>query len=139
MEKFYLIANIIGIVGAFFSTLAWIYSWQVNRKIKREQRRQNKKIKVSLACDPKSFDLPGEIRGAEFSRAELLGCLGMLPMKEKEKRQRFLIEFLSTPRFHQLINEISESNEDRNFIIPCNEIEYNQFDLDLIRENQKKS
>jgi hypothetical protein len=138
MEKFYLIANLFGIVGSIFSIAAGVYSWKVNRRQKREQRRLNKKITVTVACGPKNFDLPGEILGAEFSRSELLGCLGMLPRNEKEKGQRFYIDFLSTPKFHQQINDISKSNENRHLIIPCTEKEFNQFDLELIHENQKK-
>lgn len=140
MYKFYLISsNIISVVGSILSIAAGVYSWQVYRKLKREQQRLNKKVRVTVACGPKNFSLPGEILGAEFSRQELLGCLGMLPRNNENKGQRFSIDYLCTPGFHQHINEISKSNEDRHLIIPCTEEEFNQFDLELIRESQKIS
>jgi hypothetical protein len=132
MEKLYQLANIISIISTVFSILAWINSWQVNRRLKREQRRQNKKIKIELICGSKSYELPGEIRRAEFSRAEVLGLLGMIPMKVKG--QRFVLGYLNTPKFRFRFNEILEGGNDTILQISCNEEEYNQFEFDNIQK-----
>jgi hypothetical protein len=72
--------------------------------------------------------LPFELRRAEFSRSEILGRIGMLPLKQKGSR--FLLEYLATPNFLQQIDQILTSDDNSVLIIPCNKDEYTQFDLD---------
>jgi hypothetical protein len=75
--------------------------------------------------------LPIELRRAELTRAEILGRIGMIPMKEKGKR--FSLEYLNTSKFLRRINEIIEGHGDSDLVIPCTEEELNQFDYRKIQ------
>lgn len=137
MEKFYQLANNIsiftGIVSAIFSIVAGWNSWRVNQKLKHEQQRKNKKIKIKLVCGSKNYELPVEVRRAEFSRAEVLGLLGMIPLRDKEQK-KFFLGYLNTSDFRSRFNEILEGSNDTILQISCNEEEYNQFDFDNIQK-----
>jgi hypothetical protein len=122
----------LGIGSVIFSCVAGCNSWQVNRKLKREQRRQNKKVKIKLVCGSKNYELPVEVRRAEFSRAEVLGLLGMIPLRNKEQKN-FFLGYLNTSNFRSRFNEILEGSNDTILQISCNEEEYNQFDFDNIQ------
>ncbi len=119
-------ADIIGILSALFALLAWLTSRKLRKEIAREKKRQNHKVKVVLRYGADSLDLPVELRRLELTRAELLGRLGMLPMKIKGSR--FSLGYLSTREFLQQINRISESEGDTILIIPCDKDEFEQFD-----------
>ncbi|MCG8349959.1 MAG: hypothetical protein MI924_19515 [Chloroflexales bacterium] len=131
MEWFSYIADIIGIGGAIFALFAWIQSFQLRKEIAREQRRQHKKITVVLQHGSEDLELPVELRRAELTRAEVLGRLGMIPMKTKG--QRFALDYLHTPAFLHQINQISESDEDAILTIPCKSEEFTQFDMGMQR------
>lgn len=93
-----------------------------------EQKRQEQRIKVILnIAGKKKLELPVELRRAEFSRAEILGRIGMIPMKEKGKR--FSLSYTNTTGFLQQINQILAGKEDAILTIPCDESEMTQFDL----------
>jgi hypothetical protein len=126
MEQISLIADIVGILGAVFALLAWVQAGQINKKIEQEQRRQNKRINVILRNGMQPLELPIELRRAELTRAEILGRIGMIPMKEKGKR--FSLGYLNTPEFLRRINELTEGHRDSVLEIPCTEEELNQFD-----------
>jgi hypothetical protein len=127
MERISLIADFIGILGGIFAFLAWVQARQIDKKIEQERKRQNKRIKVILCNGMQPLELPIELRRAELTRAEILGRIGMIPMKEKGKR--FSLGHLNTSEFLRRINEIIEGNGDSVLVIPCTEEELNQFDI----------
>lgn len=63
-------------------------------------------------------------RRADFVRSEILGYLGMIPMKVKG--QRYALDYLNAPEFSRRINE---TDGDSVLTIPCREDEIAQFDI----------
>ena len=121
------IADIVGIVGAIFAFFAWQQSRRLHEEFKQEQARQNKKIMIILQNGADRLELPVELRRAEFTRAEILGRIGMIPMKVKG--QRFALGYLNTPEFLRYINQIAATHDDAILTVPCKEDEFAQFDL----------
>ncbi len=93
----------------------------------REDSAREQKIAVTLTCGGKRLELPVELRRSEFSRAELLGRIGMLPMKEKGKR--FSLNYTNSTEFLRQLNQIADSDGDAAMTISCDEQEFNQFEL----------
>jgi hypothetical protein len=99
-----------------------------HKEFEQEQKRQEQRISVILQNGARQrLELPVELRRAELTRAEILGRIGMIPMKAKG--QRFSLEYLNTPEFLRQINQILASDSNSVLTIPCNESEYAQFDL----------
>lgn len=99
----------------------------LRNELELEQKRQEQKITVTLNNGGSRLELPVELRRAEFSRAEILGRIGMIPMKEKGKR--FSLNYLNSPDFLRQINQILAGEKDAILIIPCDESEFTQFAL----------
>lgn len=99
----------------------------LHQEFTQAQKRQEQKISVILQNGRQRIELPVELRRAELTRAEVLGRIGMIPMKAKG--QRFSLVHLSTPEFLRQINQILSSDGDSTLIIPCNAEEFEQFDL----------
>ena len=127
MEWLNISANIISLLAALFSLFSWLKSRRIHKETLEEKERQNKKVKVVLQNGAKDLELPVELRRGEFSRAEVLGRLGMIPMKDKGKK--FSIGFLSTLQFFHLVTNILAGNDDATLLIPCNDEEFAQFDI----------
>ena len=85
------------------------------------------KISVVLSYGVEKLELPVEIRRKEFSRAEILGRIGMIPLKKTGKR--FSLGYLNSVEFLKQINQINEGDGDSILTIPCNETEFSQFAL----------
>ena len=100
------------------------------RILRTEQREANKRITLVLEVKDKdssaSYTLPGAIRRKDFSRSEIMGRLGMIPLKEEGTRF-FLGYVQKNPKFLQAIEEICELKEDAIMTIPCTQDEYDQF------------
>jgi hypothetical protein len=127
MQWLSLLADVIGILGGIFALFAWLQSREVSKQLAAERHRKDKKIRVVLSYGGDELELPVEIRRADFTRAEILGRLGMIPMKEKG--QRFVLTHLNTPEFLRRINEIADGSEASTLSIPCTREEFKQFDL----------
>ena len=127
MELLSAIADIIGILGAVFALSAWIQTRKIREELETERRRQGKRVKVILQCGADRLELPVELRRAELTRAEILGRIGMIPMKKKG--ERFSLGYLNTPEFLRQINLIIASHDDALLTIPCKEEEFEQFEL----------
>ncbi len=121
------IADLIGILGAIFALFAWQQARQIRQVQAQELARQNKLVRVTLHHGGRKIELPVRLRRAELSRAEILGRIGMLPMKDKGKR--FSIAYVNTPEFLQQINQIIDGTTDSTLTIACTEEEFQQFDL----------
>lgn len=123
-----LVADIIGILGAVFALLAWRQARQLREDLKQEQTRQNQVVQVELRQGEKTYALPVlQLRRGELSRAEILGRIGMIPMKKKG--QRFEIRYTNTAEFLKQINQILDGKVDSILTIPCTDDEFEQFDL----------
>jgi hypothetical protein len=73
------------------------------------------------------FELPIELLRGEFTRGEILGRIGMLPMKEASKR--FSIDYLGGQNFLSEINKILANYESKELVIPCEREEIEQFKM----------
>lgn len=113
-------ANIFDFVGGLAAV--WVFF-----KI-RALDRLNEPVSVflSLTSGEKKIALPLEMRRRDLSRAEILGRLGMVPMKTTGAR--FALRHLSTPDFIRSINEVID-RKSKELVIPCSEKEFDQFDI----------
>jgi hypothetical protein len=99
----------------------------LQNRLELEQKRQDQKIKVILNYGGSEMELPVALRRAEFSRAEILGRIGMMPMKEVGKR--FSLGYLNSSKFLDQVNQILTGEQDASLTIPCTESEFIQFAL----------
>jgi hypothetical protein len=127
MEWFNTFGSFVSILAAFFSLMAWLKARRVQKDLQVEKARQSKSITVTLQHGGRKIELPMELRRDEFARAEILGRLGMIPMKEKGKR--FSLAFLNTPEFLKQVNQIRHGHDDGVLTISCTQEEFEQFDL----------
>lgn len=122
------VANILGILGALFALFAWINTRKIKQLQANEAIRLNGDIRVELRFGGKKLELPLAIRRKIFSRAEVLGRIGMIPMK-KDGHPKFSLDYLNTPEFLQQLNQVMDGNGDGILTIPCSEDEFTQFKL----------
>lgn len=102
-----------------------------------EQRRLNSTIRIVLQYQDQEYELPFPMRRSEFTRAELLGRLGMIPVKNDDKDQeqkRFSIAYLNSREFFEQMNGIVQGEGDDQLVVPCTWKEFNQFDLPPIQQ-----
>jgi hypothetical protein len=127
MEAIGYIADILTIFTTIFALLAWTQSRRIHQELKRETARLNQKVTVKLVYGGNEIELPVELQRSEFTRAELLGRLGMIPMKDKGRR--FSLAYLNKPDFLREVNRIRAADGPAVLIIPCDEGEFEQFDV----------
>ena len=125
---------LLGIVSAISSVFAWINAYKIKKKLDQKEKRQNQKIKVILENiqNDQILQLPVQLRRAEFTRAEILGRIGMIPIKTaliQKGQKRFRIKYLNNPEFLQQIDEIQEDGKQTELRIRCDQDELNQFDM----------
>ncbi|CAK8721604.1 hypothetical protein GMJAKD_10815 [Candidatus Electrothrix aarhusensis] len=96
-----------------------------NARQDAREARKEEKITVMLSHGAQSLELPVELRRMEFTRAEILGRIRMMPRKEKDKP--FQLSYTGTREFLQQINQIAENEGDATMTIPCNEEEFLRF------------
>jgi hypothetical protein len=127
------IADVIGIFSALFALLAWFNTRRIRKDSQREQDRLDQKVKLSLeTADGKQLiSLPGTLRRAEVTRAEVLGWIGMLPMKKKG--QRFEIGYLNTAEFLDQLGQVQTGRGDVTLRICCTQEELDQFDRNPVQ------
>ena len=114
-------SNFAGAIGGIIAAIGVV-------KMLAAQRRQTEPVRVQLRlqADGRSVELPVHMRRKDITRAELLGRLGMLPMKQKGAR--FSLRALSTPSFMEAVNEVAEGNTSV-LVIPASQEELDQFDV----------
>lgn len=127
-----LTADTIGIVGAVFAALAWLWAKRNNQRENKEKERLNQRIPVVLKSTEsnRSLELPVHFRREELTREELMGRIGMLPLKDGG--WGFSLDYLRKPNFLEEINRISVSDIEETFIIYCTDNEIDQFDNEMI-------
>ena len=127
LEWIGLVADTIGIAGAIFALFAWRQTRQIRKIQEQELARQNRRVRVILQHGGEKIELPMQLRRAELSRAEILGRIGMIPMKKKGAR--FSLAYTSKPEFLAQINQVLDGTADSTITIACTEDEFRQFDL----------
>ena len=85
------------------------------------------KVAVFLVHGSNKIELPLELRRIDLSRPEILGRIGMIPMKASGTR--FKLRYLSSPQFLQQLNKIRENDGEAEVVIPCTADEFSQFYL----------
>ncbi len=126
MEILGWIATIVSLIG-----IPWIrYStW-------REQKRQNQRIQIKLISPTKEQDLPGDLRRANLSRAEIQGYLGAIP--KKVKGGRYDIDYLISNEFFNSLREAQLATGESTIGIKCKQDEFDQFDIEAVDKINKK-
>jgi hypothetical protein len=111
------VSNVFGAIGGGFALLAWLRL--------RAFDRENDPVKIILALSGQEarIALPLEMRRRDLTRAELLGRLGMLPMREPGKR--FSLSALASADFMRAVNAAREGASVVE--IPCSQAELDQF------------
>lgn len=124
MEILSFIADVIGILAALFA--GW-QAYRIRAERNQEKKRQDKKVGVILKGSTHHIRLPFDLRRGETTRAEILGRIGMIPMKQKGRR--FEIQNTNTEEFLLHMYHIIDGYDDAEFIITCTPEEFDQFDL----------
>ncbi|MCL4832355.1 MAG: hypothetical protein KJZ86_07940 [Caldilineaceae bacterium] len=124
-----ILSDLIGVLGALFALGAWIQTRLLQKQIRMEEERINQKITLVLENEQQSIELPFEVRRADLTRAEVLGLIGMISMKEPGRR--FSLSYLSKPEFLHKLNQILQSSGDAVLNVPCSKDEIEQFDFSV--------
>lgn len=113
-----LIANLVGVFGIPFAVWRLYTNWQ-------EEKRRQQPISVELFCDETDtvIQLPVNVKRANFSRAELLGYLGMV----SKTGNRYDLSHLSNQAFFEELQRIQNSPNPETLRIPCSPREIAQF------------
>lgn len=123
-------ADILGILSA---VLAAIFAIRTYLELRSEKRRLKGLITIQLSDGARSYSLPVPVRRSELSRAEVLGRLGMVPVKVKKnqpkEQPRFSIKHLHSEEFLRRLDEIKDDHGDTVLLIPCTKDEYEQFEI----------
>lgn len=114
-----LIADIIGILGAIFALNAWRQTRQLKAVLAAERARQEEGIRVVLQYGADQIDLPGAIRRADLSRAEILGRLGMI-----KPGARFNLGYINTAAFYQQLDQAAAGRGNNIITIACTAEEF---------------
>ena len=121
--------NVLGVVSDFFGAFGGIASVLILIKL-RAMDRLDEEVKVFLSFssneEERKIELPLLMRRRDLTRAEFLGRMGMIPMREAGKR--FSLRFLATPAFIEGINKVAD-RKSNTLLIPCSQEEIDQFDL----------
>ncbi len=121
-------SNTIG-VGTFLLALATtVQNYRLRRHMAAEQKRMNEVIELMIYVTngSESITLPITIRRCEVSRAEVLGRIGMIPMRQRG--QRFTLAYCASMGFCEAISGIVAGHA-TSLLIPATQEELNQFDL----------
>jgi hypothetical protein len=120
-------SDIIGVSGALFAGLAWWQSWQTVHDLQAERKRLDERIAVALVLrsNGQRRVLPLALRRRGLARAELLGRIGMLPMREAGRR--FSLSFLASAEFLAQLDAAQAASGAATITIPCSDEEFQQF------------
>lgn len=124
------LADLVGIISA---VLAAFFAIRTYFDLRSEKRRLKGLISIRLSTGAKNYTPPIPIRRGELTRAEVLGRLGMIPVKKQKgqpkEQTRFSIQHLHTEEFLRRLEEIKDGRGDTVLLIPCDEAEYEQFEV----------
>jgi hypothetical protein len=125
MQWLSLASDIIGVLGGIFAFFAWVQTLRLRKDQLKERERMNGKIRVILSYNESSYELPFHLRRSELTRAELLGRVGMIPVKDT--KARFGISHFNSKEFFVRLNEIVLGEGNDILMIPCRQEEFEQF------------
>lgn len=116
-----------GIIALLVSVSIRVYLW-------RKEQRDNDLIHIRLQVAESDvlIALHGQIRRKNLTRAEVLGLLGMLPMRDEGKR--YSLSKLSHPVFFAELEDAQVNGAVLDVTIPCSLMELRQFDFLKLRE-----
>jgi hypothetical protein len=120
-------------VGISAALIAAWQAYKLRQERKQENKRQDSTITVSLQSPTHRIDLPVELRRREFNRAEILGRIGMIPLKDPSPNNRFKINHTNTREFLKNVNVIIDGQGDSELVISCTHEELEQFDLERFK------
>ncbi len=120
MEFLGYLADTFGVLGGVFATLAWLKLRALDRLD------ETVRVFLRLSSGEGMIELPLQMRRRDVTRAEILGRLGMLPMRQRGLR--FSLRFLAEPEFLNRINKVAD-RKSSILLIPCTQEEIEQFDL----------
>jgi hypothetical protein len=130
-------ANLISMSVFSFLIIENLVERQLNKQREQEKKiaRQSIKIQLKNMENQESWDVPLELRRGEFSRAELQGRMGTIPLtavmadgKERPKGARYEIKSTGTQSFYQKLNRVAAIESIDVIVIECSHDEFNQFD-----------
>jgi hypothetical protein len=129
MEPLSLVSDLLSLTSAVFAAAAWMQVRASRRAVEAEAERQRAIISFALWSDEtqSSTMLPMTLRRSDLSRAEVLGVLGMVPMRQKGAR--FSLKYVGTPAFLAALNAAKDDSTPMLFRIPATQAEIEQFDI----------
>jgi len=113
----------------FTTGLLYILVENKLRSIKNELQGVKDEITILLrAIDGQGeIKLPAKIRRRDFTRAEVLGRIGMVPLKASDAKG-FKISYTNASEFIEKIHAIYESEGNDQLVVACTQEELQQFD-----------
>ncbi len=120
-----------------------IAAWQAYRarqELKQEKARQNAKVTVVLKSESGlQYVLPVPVRRADLTRGEIMGRLGMIPMKPvgDNKHPKFKLAFTNTPVFLEQIAQVIEGDDHATLTFTCTDEEFEQFAVQVMLFQRK--
>lgn len=111
-------ANLISTFGIPFAVWRLCTNWQKDKQMQQE-------IGIELFCDETktTIRLPIKLKRADFSRAEVLGYLGMVVISGT----RYDLHFTGSPEFFKELQRIQNAKTPETLRIPCTPKEIQQF------------
>jgi len=130
---------ILGILSTVFAATAAVFSVWQRWSARKEGVRLNQEIFIRLSCSElvETIDIPFSLRRREITRSEILGLIGMLPMKAELKRFRYEIHYLSTSEFREELSRTQDSSGSDTLLIECNGEELGQFDMEKFNDDNR--
>lgn len=118
-------ASVLGLISALVAAI----SSTVNLRMQRaEERRKREPVKVYVrASSATTIELPLALKRGDFTRAELMGRLGMLA---KDQSKNLRIKALSSSALLKQIIDVTEDGAS-SVIIECEQEELDQIDLSV--------
>jgi hypothetical protein len=117
------LATIIGVISVIIAARS---SWKLRDETERRWQKETELVRVILRSQSREITLPVEIKRGDFTRSELLGYIGMLPLVEG--KTRFNLAFTCTSDFSSQLDNIRRSGTE--FVLGCSEGELDQFNYD---------
>jgi hypothetical protein len=132
---FSIVANLASLAGLVVSIMAWWKIVKVDKDLARERQRLAQGVTVVLKCEELDVrvELPAISRG-DLTRAELLGLIGMIPLKNPT--ERFAIAYTSSTKFFSALKTAKQSDGAASLEVSCEQEEIERFNLDKWRKLQ---
>ncbi len=113
------LANVIGFFGIIFTASVTFINWRKDKQMQQE-------IRIELFCKERDLliSLPVNIQRKNFSRAEVLGYLGMIVVSGT----RYELKYTGELAFFEELQRIQNAKTPEKLIIPCSPSEITQFE-----------